>query len=116
MRDTIIIKFVEGKGRGLFANEMIFTGEVIHVAELIVIPKKDVKLIEKTILDHYVYEYDKDQLCIALGFGSLFNHDKKANIDYSFEEVDGRYVLVYTANKLIDVGEEFTIDYGYEVK
>jgi hypothetical protein len=48
---------------------------------------------------------------LALGYGSLYNHSKPANLRYS-ASVESQ-TLVFTAVKAIAAGEELTVNYNH---
>lgn len=109
-----MIKIVKNKrfGRCLVSIKNIKKGTLIEVSELIIVPKKsEVALVEKTILDCYVYAFGKNGIAIALGNGSLFNHSKDPNVKYVFKNNK----LYFTTIKDVKKNEQFFIDYGYSV-
>ena len=73
----------EKKGRGMFCANGIKEGELIEICPLIKIPKDQVASIDKTILYNYYFLLnDKENpACIALGYGSLYNHTKNPNAE-----------------------------------
>lgn len=103
-------------GRGLFATRFIAKGEIIEVSPIIKIIKKESRLLDKTILKDYVFEYisnniDDVKYCIALGFGSLFNHNETPNINYEIDYKND--VIVFRSNRKIEIDEQLFIDYKY---
>jgi len=99
-------------GRGVFTQETIRAGRLVHSADLIMIPASEAKLIEKTILDRYVYDAGRGQLCLALGLGSLFNHSTSPNLK---AELDFKNKLIrFYAIELIPAKTQLLIDYGYQ--
>jgi uncharacterized protein len=111
-------------GLGAFATEDTPAGTVVHVAPVMLMSEDDVETLETTPLRGLVYGWDEDlgTSVLALGYGSLFNHDPDPNCVYhrvDADDVDAEsgYVLGYDAllySTLRDVvaGEEFTIDYS----
>ena len=51
------IKYIEGKGYGVFATEVITPGEIIEECHLVSIPQKDID--NKEILPDYRFSYPK---------------------------------------------------------
>lgn len=95
------------KGRGVFAEEKISKGAVIEICELLLMKINDVP----DVLEGYVYQYNTRQVAIALGNGSLYNHNNQANCEFYF---DHRKKLLYIrAKKDIKLHQELTINYGY---
>ena len=106
---------IKGKGRGLIATQPISKGTIIEEAPLIILDKKDSKLVEKTLLGNYTFEYDSKRVCLALGYRSLYKHDEAPNVEAILYN-DQKTYLVYEALRDIEEGEELLINYGYKVK
>jgi len=102
------IRYTKEKGRGVFATKDIPKDTVVfsnyYVAEVI-------EKVQKTIFDRYVYDYgDGNQVVMALGEGSLINHDNNHNCDFEFVGDQ----LIFTTVKDVRTGDELTIDYKWE--
>lgn len=108
---SLYITHSEERGRGVYTAAKIKKGDLIEVCPLIVILKKDVKKIHKTILHNYYFlmEIPKGSACLALGYGSIYNHHHKPNaiviFDYESQEME------IQCCKKIKAGEEILIDY-----
>jgi hypothetical protein len=65
----------------VFAQRRYLPGEVIERAPVIVIPAGEVETINRSAASAYLYKWgaDADQVAIALGYGSLYNHAPRAN-------------------------------------
>lgn len=101
------------KGRGVFATAPIRKGETIEVSPALLIPREEADEFLTTFMAHYIFRTDRGQrYVIALGFGSLFNHDPKANAEFFVERTHVRI----TAIKAIPVGREVTVNYGWTKK
>jgi len=102
----------EGKGRGVYCAEDIQEGELIEICPVIVFSPADLKLIHETALHDYYFLWgdDSDHGAIALGMGSLYNHDREANARYymNFEEKS----IEIVASRFIESGEEIFINYN----
>ncbi|MEY3173748.1 MAG: hypothetical protein RLZZ436_1662 [Planctomycetota bacterium] len=106
----IEVKRIPGKGRGVFAREFIPAETVFERVPLLVIPASEVLACEHGgILSQYVFEYGRDNVALALGFGSLYNHSYSPNARY---DDAGRQVKEYRALRDIQKGEEITINYN----
>ncbi|MFN9233217.1 MAG: SET domain-containing protein, partial [Planctomyces sp.] len=104
------IKRVKGKGRGVFARQLIPAGTVFEKVPLLVIPAKEVLECEHgSFLSQYVFEYGRGTVALALGFGSLYNHSFTPNARY---DDAGRQVKEFRALRDIQPGEEITINYN----
>lgn len=99
-------------GRGVFCGVDIPAKSLIEICPVIVIPKKDIKPIDKTILHDYYFEWGKkfDKGALALGFGSLYNHSSKPNAYYKVDYEES--VLFVYALKKIAAGKEICFNYN----
>ncbi|QDU79035.1 SET domain protein [Polystyrenella longa] len=104
--EWVKVKKVKGKGRGIFARKFIPEGTVIEKVPVLVMQAEDTY---GTFIEDYVFEWGKDTVALALGYGSLYNHSYKANCRY--EDV-GRQSKAYIAERDIEKGEEVTINYN----
>ena len=101
----------ENRGRGVFTAQDLSKGDLIEICPLLFIPKKEVAKIHKTIIHDYYFllEKPKGAACIALGYGSIYNHNPKPNaiviFDYEKEEIE------IQCKKKINAGSEIFIDY-----
>ena len=106
----IEVKRVKGKGRGVFAKQLIPAGTVFERVPLLIIPAKEVLECEHgSFLSQYVFEYGRGTVALALGYGSLYNHSYTPNARY--DDV-GRQTKEYRALRDIQPGEEITINYN----
>lgn len=95
------------KGRGVYAGELIKKGELIEVCELLLIP------VEESVdaLDAYVFTFNRTTLALALGNGSLYNHQNQPNALCYFDH--RKQLLYFEATRDIRRLEEIYINYGY---
>jgi SET domain-containing protein len=108
--DKIEVKRVKGKGRGVFARKPIRKGEVFETCPMLVLPA--CALGDGTNgLGSYVFEWGKDSLGLALGYGSLYNHSYRPNARY--DDV-GPQTKAFKALRDIAPGEEITVNYNGE--
>ena len=100
------------KGRGMFTNEVILADTIIEVAPVIVMSAADRKLLDKTLLHDYIFEWgtDKTQCCMALGFVPIYNHSYNSNCEY-FMDYSTNTIMLKTV-KNIEAGEEVFINYN----
>ncbi len=106
----IEVRWTATKGRGIFATEFIPAGTVIERAPVLVMPAGEVLGTEDdTVLSHYLFEWGKGTVALALGYGSLYNHSYSPNARY---EDEGRQLKLYIALRDIQAGEEVTINYN----
>lgn len=99
-------------GRGVFTLKPIPKGALIEICPVIVLPETDLPAIHGSRLHDYYFLWgdDEKQCAIALGYGSLYNHDYHPNARYEvdFEE---ETILIY-AQRYIKAGEEIFINYN----
>lgn len=95
--------------RGLIATEGIVKDQVIERCPAVIF-RKDPEIIEQTIFDHYVFDWDETHEALALGYGSLCNHSYIPNVmvDFDFESKH----IIFTALKDIAIGDELVINYN----
>lgn len=105
---------VVGKGRGVVAARRITAGESIETAPVVVVPVAHRADLERTVLDHYVYDWSEGALAVALGNGSLYNHSYAPNAMYLKRFDDG--ALEYVALGDIEAGEEILVNYNGDPK
>ncbi|MBC5796901.1 SET domain-containing protein-lysine N-methyltransferase [Sphaerospermopsis sp. LEGE 00249] len=109
----LVVRDTEIKGRGVFAQRDFELGEIIDIANVIVIPKQQVKLITHTVLCNYYFDWHGESGAIALGYASLFNHSYQPNALY-VKKFD-QQVIEIIAYKYIREGQEITINYNGQV-
>lgn len=99
-------------GRGIFTTENLDTGTVIEISPVLVMSKKEQKLIDQTLLQNYIFEwgYNLRQCCLALGYVSLYNHSYKSNCEYEMD-YEEKIISVKTV-RFIKKGEELFINYN----
>jgi SET domain-containing protein len=104
---------IEGAGRGVFAKQDIDAGEMIEVSPMLVLDSWLVTWgLRLTPLRNYFYQWGKNRRvsALALGFGSLYNHNFDPNAVYE-KDIEQR-TITFTAREDIAEGEEITINYN----
>lgn len=104
------------KGRGVFALKDYAAGEVVEINPVMLLRThwddlpRDVKAL--------VFDWGRlsgalanQRYAVALGLGSLFNHQAIPNLDFTADPE--RDALVFTALTDIPEGSELTIDYNH---
>jgi SET domain-containing protein len=112
IKPYLFVASSNGKGRGVFTTEDIRSRSIVEISPVIVLPAKDRKTIDQTLLHDYIFEWGdtRRQACIALGYVSLYNHSFASNCEY---EMDYDYQLItIRAVRSIKKGEELTINYN----
>ncbi|MFW0861982.1 MAG: SET domain-containing protein-lysine N-methyltransferase [Candidatus Komeilibacteria bacterium] len=97
-------------GRGVFAAVDIKKDELIETAPYIVIGDNDAS----GELLHYEFGHEEGKNLFCLGYGSMYNHSKKANIEYRYSSNKLKDCLDFVALRDIKKDEELFISYGDE--
>lgn len=108
--DAVEVKRAKGKGQGVFARRSIREGEVIERVPVLVMSLKEYASgVDQSLLGGYVFAWGEDQIALALGYGSLYNHSYRPNARY--EDVAPR-AKQFVALRDIAKGEELTVNYN----
>ena len=95
-------------GRGVISNVPFKEGDKVLIAPGIPINERD--LSHNSLLRSYIFDDYKGGYILALGYGSLFNHDENPNLTY--RPVNGTDIE-FVAERNINPGDELFINYGY---
>ena len=107
---------VSGKGRGVFAYRDFKKGEIIEVAPVIPVSKRNVydngEAPDGYLLD-WDGNYEDEEYCMPLGYIMLYNHSNDPNImlDQDFDA----YTMTAIALRDIKKGEEICWNYNCEI-
>jgi len=101
------------KGRGVFASKPLQPGELVEVCPVLLLRVSFDELPED--LQRVVFNWARlagmnGVQAVALGYGSMYNHDNPANLRYEASD-DGQY-LRFTAAESIERDAELTINYN----
>ncbi len=99
--------------RGVFAEQDVKRGTLLHEAPVIPYPNKEHDYIEKTALADYAFEYGVNHTAILLGYGMLFNHSYTPNATYKINF--DNHTFDFYAYTDIQAGEEILINYNGDV-
>jgi hypothetical protein len=100
------------RGRGLFAKCRIPPRTLVHVAPGLRVTRAEYEQhMRHTLLEHYLFNTRGGDKMLALGYGSLFNHANRPNVDYRVH-VEGLEISYTTGHAPIAAHEELTISYG----
>ncbi len=108
----LYIIHTEERGRGVFCAVEINAGDIIEACPIIKIPHGQLKDIDKTIIYEYYFLWEEAgyEACVALGYGSLYNHHPDPNaeaiMDYNTDEI------IIRAKRDIMSGQEILINYS----
>jgi len=101
-------------GRGVFAGKDFAPKALIEVCPVLLLNEHEVHmawLSHASNLERYYFSYDEKYSALALGYGSLYNHSKSPNADYS-SDTESKEIVIY-ARKKIKKDEQIFINYGY---
>ncbi|MFX1499575.1 MAG: SET domain-containing protein-lysine N-methyltransferase [Promethearchaeota archaeon] len=119
MNCLLEVKFIsKNKGRGVFAKKNIAKGEIIDIAHILLISKRDWNFIEDTILSRYSFEWDDPKYieeyesAISLSISQLINHSYEPNVKYNYDYKNK--CIEYITLRDIFKGEEITVNYNGE--
>ena len=96
------------RGRGVFATRRFAKGEVVETCPTVELADADVT----GRLNDYVFTSVKaGDVLLLLGYGMLYNHSHKPNVEYLQHEPS---TITFRALRKLQPGDELTIDYGEE--
>ncbi len=109
-RPDLYVGRPRGMGRGVFAGRPFRRREVIEVCPVIRLPTD----IAGPGLDSYVFQWGDggNELAIALGFGSLYNHSPTPNAEFLLRLRHA--AIAFRAVREIAAGEQILIDYQWD--
>ena len=106
--NKITIKDSGEMGRGVFASENIKKGETIEVAPILVLQFEDFVETRWNLLFEYYFWLD-DEVVLALGYGSMYNHAADSNAEYKIDIKNKS--IAFNALRDIKEGEEIFFNY-----
>jgi SET domain-containing protein len=102
------------KGRGVYAMQSFLKGELVEESPVLLVntPVSDLPTELKTVLFNWgrLCKNDSKTHALALGYGSLFNHENPANLRYTPDQEN--QTMRFFAVREIAAGEELTINYN----
>lgn len=108
----LIILNTLGKGRGVFAKDVIKKNTILEIAPVLVLPPNERAWIDQSVLYNYYFLWGEDdkQTAICLGYGSIYNHSYKPNVEYEADYA--AETITFITIKNIKAGEELTMNYN----
>lgn len=98
------------KGWGVFTSEQIEADTVIELSPVILMSKDERTLIDQTRLYNYIFEWEHNQCCMAMGLIPVYNHACPSNCEY-FQDYESGTIYIKTVRD-IEADEELTINYN----
>ncbi len=107
--DSIYYGATESKGRGVFTAMDIPEKSLIEICPVILIPKDQIPLIDRTVIYHYYFIWKDGDLALPLGYGCLYNHRETPNAEVVYDH----FALEIHIQSIREIkeGEEITIHY-----
>ena len=93
----------------MFCTEDILADSVIEICPILIIPGEQAReIVRGYILYEYYFEWKKDSIALALGYGSLYNHAATPN---AFFEADYKnQYIIFKAATDIPSGTEILVE------
>ncbi len=98
-----------GLGRGVFSRNAILAGEVIEVCPVILVPTSELIHLDKTVVYNYYFVWNNEHVAVALGYGSIYNHNKKPNAIFEYQFISNE--IIFKATRTIPANSEIFVDY-----
>src|SRR5215212_2917176 len=102
----IFIAPTETMGYGVFTSVDIAKNILVESSPVIVMSKEERKLLDKTRLHDYIFEWGarKQQCCMAMGYVPVYNHSYRSNCEYEMD-FEKEMINIKTV-RFIKAGEE----------
>ena len=106
LKDSRIFK------KGVFSRKKFFAGDIIENCPLIVFTEEQSLVLKNSLLYWYYFVLQPSPFIVtlALGFGSVYNHECPANASFYFDRK--KELLIIKAVSDIPAGIEITINYN----
>ena len=99
------------KGRGVYATRQIAMGEIIEICPVMLVQWAEIpEQLRRVAFNWGARTKGPCASCIALGWGSMYNHANPANLRYNANQSDPS--LAFFAAREIEAGEELTVNYN----
>lgn len=98
-------------GRGVFSDKTIRAGDIIEKCPIIKMKLEEMSVRKFMVLNYYAFMIDEqnDNTGMALGYGSLYNHNDNNNASYYYDPETE--LMIFEAKRKIEKHEEITINY-----
>lgn len=124
IEDGLMVKHIEGKGRGVFATQSFQKGQYVVEYHGDLLLKNEAKKREASYAQDpttgcymYYFQYLSKTYCVDATketdrMGRLINHSKNGNCQTRLHDIDEIPHLILVASRDIEEGEELLYDYG----
>jgi uncharacterized protein len=109
LASSLLIKKTKKKGWGVFTTAKIEKDVTIEISPVIVMSHTDMLKLNETLLHDYIFYWEKDKCCMAMGYVPIYNHASPSNCEY-FQDYKKKVIEIKTVRD-IEKGEELTINY-----
>ena len=111
MNSILYIKDVDKKGRGVFSAIPYTVEQIIETCPLLIFRADDFEPMKSTFILNYCFLFDQAEnlVCLATGFGSLYNHSSPANARHKVNKEERTVSII--AVREIAAHEEICINY-----
>jgi hypothetical protein len=102
------------KGRGVFASRKIFAGELVEACPVVVLGSswnQRLPEVKRLVFNWGYLTKGQAASCLALGWGSMYNHANPANLKYV--AVADELELHFISARDIEIDEELTVNYNH---
>ena len=106
---SLFVTQTDHKGRGVYTALEIPEHSLIEICPVLLIPKDQMQWIDRTVIYEYYFLWQNQDLAIALGYGSLYNHSESPNAEVVFD-YDALEIHIQSMRDIKE-GEEITIHY-----
>lgn len=110
----LYVRLTKGMGLGVFAGKRIRKGEIIERCPVLPLTRPEERKVQSISLRDYTFAWGVRPClsCIALGWGSLYNHSDDPNATY--RQIKSRKQMEFVALRDIRKGEQVFIDYDWD--
>ncbi|KAI9443456.1 hypothetical protein H4582DRAFT_1196519 [Lactarius indigo] len=103
-----IIKYAEGKGRGVYASRTIPAHTVLEISPALLFSAEEYEAHGRhTVLDRHSFMWKDGKMALALGLGSLFNRSDSPNVSYSIDTATES--IRFTTTRGVEPDEELCV-------
>ncbi len=107
---AIYLAKTERKGRGMFTREQLPAGILLELSPIIALNASERTIIGNTLMREYIFGWENDGCCVALGTIAMYNHAYEANCTYE-KDYTQQTISIRTVHP-IAAGQELTINYN----
>lgn len=109
MLTCLEIKRTKNKGWGVFTTKSLEANLLIETSPVIILSAEEFVILNKTQLHDYIFFWENNACCMAMGYVPIYNHASPSNCEY-FQDYANGTIEIKTVRD-IKKGEELTINY-----